>query len=311
MTLAKNTFGKRTTAEQARRDVSLAGKTAIVTGANAGLGEETSRVLALAGANVVMACRNVQAGEESAKALRAALPAGSGTLEVMALDLGSFASIRKFAEAFKAKHDKLHILVNNAGVMATPLGKTADGHETQLGTNHLGHFLLTTLLLDTLQASAPSRVVAVSSELHKRSNGERMMATLESDPGYAQRKYVPFDAYGDSKLANALFARELGKRLRGTGVLAFSLHPGVIPTKLSRHMGVVGSIYQVVGKLFLKTVAQGAATSVFAATAPELSEANTGIYLSDCNEAQPIPAATDDALAERLWNASEKAVAKG
>jgi NAD(P)-dependent dehydrogenase (short-subunit alcohol dehydrogenase family) len=309
MTLPRNHFGHRTTAEQARRDISLRGKVAIVTGANDGLGTETARVLALAGAQVVMACRNLPAAEAVATRLRATLPAGAGTLEVMALDLANLASVRAFAGAFAARHPRLHILVNNAGVMATPLGHTTDGFETQMGTNHLGHFLLTTLLLDQLKGSAPARVVAVASNAHRRGSRESLLATLDTDPAYQKRKYVPFAAYGDSKLANILFAKGLAPRLAGTGVGAFSLHPGVIPTNLSKHFGVGGRLYRAIGGLFLKSVAQGAATTVFAATAPELTEAHSGIYLADCNEADPIQAALDGALAERTWALSDKAIA--
>lgn len=309
MMLPRNRFGHRTTAEQVRRDVSLAGKTAIVTGAGAGLGTETTRVLALAGAHVVMACRNLPAAEAVATRLRAALPASAGALEIMSLDLGSLASVRAFARDFQARHSKLHLLINNAGVMATPLGQTADGFETQMGTNHLGHFLLTSLLLDRLVASAPARIVVLASDAHRRGSREGLLGTLETDPHYEQRKYRPFSAYGDSKLANILFARSLAARLVGTGVTAFSIHPGVIPTNLSEHFGIAGKIYRAVGGLFLKSIAQGAATTVFAATAPELSEAHSGSYLADCNEAQPRPPGLDPALAERTWELSEKAIA--
>jgi NAD(P)-dependent dehydrogenase (short-subunit alcohol dehydrogenase family) len=306
--LPRNQFGRRTTAEEARRSVSLLGKVAVVTGAGAGLGTETARVLALAGAQVVLACRNVPAGEAVAARLRAALPPGAGLMQVMSLDLGDLASVRSFAGAIEARYPKLHLLVNNAGVMATPLGQTADGFELQLGTNHLGHFALTTLLLGRLTESAPARVVVLASDAHRRGTRENLLATLETDPGYQKRKYRPFVAYGDSKLANILFAKALARRLAGTGVTAFSLHPGVIPTGLSKHFGLAGKLYRALGGLFLKSIAQGAATTVFAATAPELTEAHSGIYLSDCNEAQPIRAALDPELAERVWTSSEKAI---
>jgi NAD(P)-dependent dehydrogenase (short-subunit alcohol dehydrogenase family) len=300
-TLPRTQFGPRTTAEQARRDISLRGKVAVVTGAGAGLGTETARVLALAGAQVVMAVRNVPAGEAVARTL-------GGALEVMPLDLASVASIRAFARALLARHERIHLLVNNAGVMATPLGRTSDGFEMQMGTNHLGHFLLTTLLLDRLRASAPARVVVVASSAHRRGSREGVLATLDGDPHYQQRRYRPFVAYGDSKLANILFARGLARRLAGSGVLAVSLHPGVIATNLSQHLGLGGKLYRVLGPLFLKSVEQGAATSVFAATAPELTEAHAGLYLADCNEAQPTPPALDPELAESAWVLSEKAL---
>ncbi len=309
MSLPRNQFGGRTTAQEAARDISLKGKVAVVTGAGAGLGTETARVLARAGAQVVMAVRNVPAAEAVARRLRADLPAGAGSLEVMELDLASAASIRSFARALPGRHPQLHLLINNAGVMATPLSRTVDGFETQMGINHLGHFLLTSLLLDQLRASAPSRVVVVASRAHRRAGREGVLATLDTDPHYQKRRYQPLAAYGDSKLANILFTRALARRLTGSGVLAVCLHPGVIATDLSKHMSLGGALFRAIGPLFLKSVAQGAATTVFAATAPELTEAHAGIYLADCNEAHPTATASDPDLAERVWSLSERAVA--
>jgi NAD(P)-dependent dehydrogenase (short-subunit alcohol dehydrogenase family) len=310
--LPRNGFGKHTTAQQALRDLSLAGKVAVVTGAGAGLGAETARVLALGGARVVMAVRNVPAGESVARGLRASLPP-SAALEVMPLDLADTRSIRAFARDLQARHPALHLLINNAGVMATPLGRTTDGFETQMGINHLGHFLLTTLLLDRLRSSAPARVVVVASNAHRRGSRDGVLATLgsdsDSDPHYHKRKYQPFVAYGDSKLANIVFARALAHRLAGSGVTALSLHPGVIPTQLSKHLGIGGAIYRALGPIFQKSVAEGAATTIFAATAPELTEAHAGIYLADCNQAEPRPFALDPDLAERTWTLSEAALA--
>jgi retinol dehydrogenase-12 len=245
----------------------------------------------------------VAAAEEVARRLRPEAPAGA--LEVMALDLASFASVRAFAAAFTPA--RLDLLVNNAGVMAPPLGQTVDGFETQLATNHLGHFLLVKLLLDRLKAAAPARVVVVASAAHRRGTRDNLLATLETDRLYRRRKYRPMVAYGDSKLANILFTRALARRLEGSGVSPYCLHPGVIHTPLMKHLGLAGTILGVVGRPFLKTIAQGAATSVFAATAPELRPEHAGLYLADCNEAQPWPAALDDDLGERLWSGSETA----
>jgi NAD(P)-dependent dehydrogenase (short-subunit alcohol dehydrogenase family) len=261
-------------------------------------------VLALAGANVVLAVRNVKAGEDVATELRSKLPAGSGKLEVQALDLSDLSSVKRFAEGWVKSERPLHFLINNAGVMATPESKTAQGFELQVGTNHLGHFALTTALLPVLERSKPARIVLVSSDLHKRGKGERLLATLEKKPG----PYTPYGAYGDSKLANVLFAKALAKRLPA-GVEVFSLHPGVIPTPLSRSMGAMGVVFRVVGKLFMKTVEQGAATSIFAATAPQLA-GQSGAYLSDCRVAQPLPEALDAALADKVWAQSERAIAQ-
>ena len=301
-------LGSRTTAEEALGNAQLAGKVAIVTGASSGIGTETARVLALAGADVVMGCRSAAAGEAVAKTLRAGLPEDAGKIEVETLDLADLSSVRAFAEGFSRSGRPLHILVNNAGVMATPLGKTAQGSELQSGTNHVGHFLLTKLLRARLESSAPARIVNVSSALHTRGKASRLLETLERDPGYARRKYVPFDAYADSKLANVLFTRQLSKVLP-RAVEVFSLHPGVIPTNLTRSMGVIGSVFRAVGKLFLKTIPQGAATSVYAAVAPELT-GQTGAYLADCQVKSPSAEGRDDALAERLWAVSEELVAR-
>lgn len=295
-------LGSRTTAQEALQGQSLAGKQAIVTGASSGLGIETTRVLALAGADVVMAVRNVKMGEEVATTLRASLPAGSGKLEVRALDLSDLATVRSFCEAWLREGRALHLLINNAGVMATPQSKTAQGFELQLGTNHLGHFALTTALLPALERSAPARVVVVSSGLHTRGKPQRLLATLEGK----EVGYSPYGAYGDSKLANILFVKALAKRLP-PGVEAFSLHPGVIPTQLSRTMGAMGAVFRTVGRLFLKTVEQGAATSIFAATAPQLS-GQSGAYLSDCRVAQPMAAALDPTLIDQVWAQSERAI---
>lgn len=296
-------LGKRSTAEEALQSQSLKGKTAIVTGASSGLGVETTRVLALAGADVTMAVRNVEAGEKVKAQLAAGLPAASGRLDVKALDLSDLSSVRAFAAA--SGEGPLDLLINNAGIMAPPLGVTAQGFESQMGTNHVGHFLLTLLLEKRLKQSPGARVVNVSSDLHRRGTGASLLATLESDRAFQRRKYAPTAQYGDSKLANVLFARGLAKRLPAN-VKTFSLHPGVIPTNLTRSI-FGGAIFRVVGKLFLKSVEQGAATTIHAAVAPELAE-QSGAYLSDCAVVKPLHEALDETLVERTWSLSQKAV---
>ena len=298
-------LGRRTTAEQALQGQNLKGKKAIVTGANSGLGVETARVLALAGADVLLACRSLESGEQVATQLRASLPAGAGKLSVGKLDLSDLRSVKSFAEAYT--EPSLDLLINNAGIMATPLGTTAQGFELQTGTNHLGHFFLTKLLLPKLEKSAAARIVNVSSALHQSGKGERLLATLDGDPAYKQRKYSAISAYRDSKLANVLFTRALSKKLPAN-VLTFSLHPGVIETNLARSMGFLGNTFLKVARLFLKSIPQGAATTIFAATAPELAGC-TGAYLADCAEKEPTREALDEALAEKVWALSEKAVA--
>lgn len=289
-------LNSRTTAEEALQGQSLAGKTAIVTGATSGIGTETARVLAKAGATVVLAVRNVKAGAELAKSL-------GGNVEAMELELGDLGSVRRFTDAWLVSGRPLHLLVNNAGIMATPQGQTTQGFELQVGTNHVGHFALTKALLPVLEKSAPARIVALSSKLHERGQGARLVAALEKKP----TDYSPFGAYGDSKLANVLFVKALAKRLPA-GVEAFAVHPGVINTNLSRSMGVMGSIYRAVGGLFMKSIPQGAATSVYAATAPEL-KGQSGAYLADCAVTKTSAEGSDAELAEKVWALSEKALA--
>lgn len=297
-------LGSRTTAEEALRGVSLAGKTAIVTGANSGIGVETCRALAKAGAKVIMAVRSLPQAEEVAFKIRQETGA---TIVVKSLDLTDLTSVKAFAKWFDETGDSLQLLINNAGVMATPLGVTKQHIELQLGTNHVGHFFLTNLLRPALARGAPSRVINVSSEAHKSGRGTRLMETIDDDRTHSRRKYKPFDAYGDSKLANILFTRELAKVLP-KGVETFTLHPGVIPTPLSRSMGIGGAIFRVAGRPFMKSVAQGAATTVYAAVAPELT-GKSGMYLKDCHEARPTRDAQDDVLAKKLWDATEKLIA--
>ena len=199
----------------------------IVTGANSGSGFATTKQLAEQGARVVGACRRVKAGQEAF----ADLGDFPGSVDILELDLASLASVRRFAEAFRTEYDRLDGLVNNAGLMAIPEGKTEDGFETQFGVNHLGHFLLTELLLDILKASAPSRIVCVSSVAHvgtKNKVGEIDLNDLNFD----KRSYGRVLAYTQSKLANVLHAVELSRRLKGTGVSAFSVHPGWIRSNL-------------------------------------------------------------------------------
>jgi len=276
------------------------GRTAVVTGANSGLGYVTARELARAGARVVLACRSEARGIEAGDRLVTEVPGAD--VEFTRLDLGDLASVRDFARRFP--YDRLDLLVNNAGVMATPLGFTAQGLEQQLGINHLGHFALTRALMPALAASSAPRVVNLSSDLHQRGKAERLFETLERDPRYERRRYQRFDAYGDSKLANVLFTRALSRRLPAAA-LALAVHPGVIPTNLTRSMGALGAVFRVLGKLFMKTVEQGAATSIYAASAPELAS-QSGAYLADCAVTQASPAANDAELAERLWAVSER-----
>ncbi len=216
--------------EPALLEKDLAGRVYVVTGANSGVGRATAEQLARQGARVVAGCRRVDAGA----AAFVGLGEVPGSVEVVELDLGRLDSVRVFAEAFAARADRLDGLVNNAGVMMCPEGRTADGFETQLGVNHLGHFLLTELLLDTLRASAPSRIVCVSSVLHVGTRKQVGEIDLD-DPHFERRPYDKTLSYTQSKLANVLHAAELARRLGDSGVSAFSVHPGWVRTNLVQH----------------------------------------------------------------------------
>ncbi len=206
----------------------LKGRTYVITGANSGIGLATATQLARQGAHVIAGCRRVDAGN----AAFADIP---GSFEVIELDLGSLASVREFARRVLDKHSRIDGLVNNAGVMHCPEGRTQDGFETQFGVNHLAHFLLTELLLDTLKASVPSRIVCVSSVLHVGDKNADGYIDLE-DPNFENREYDKEVAYAQAKLANVLHANELARRLEGTGVTAVSVHPGWVRSNLAKHV---------------------------------------------------------------------------
>lgn len=307
-------FSSKSTAEDVTAGISLEGKCAIVTGAGSGLGEETARVLALRGAKVVLGVRSLGNGEEASKKILALAP--NAKVEVMRLDLSSFASIRSFAEEYKAKKLPLNILVNNAGVMACPFSLSTDGYELQLATNHLGHFLLVKELLPLLKESATaskseSRIVNVASMAHSfyKKKG------IDFDNLNNQKMYNSWMAYGQSKLANILHARELARRLKDDGVTNVTVNalcPGGIATKLQRHVGaeaVVG-FFQFAFKPLFKSIPQGAATSCYVATSPGLKGVS-GEYFYDCNVGEvKTPQAKDMELAKSLWEFSEKAVSQ-
>ncbi len=235
--------------------------------------------------------------------LRASMP--DAHIEVSDLDLTSLASVRTFAQKVLDAHPRIDLLINNAGVMAVPFARTADGFESQLGINHLGHFVLTNLLTPALIAASPSRVVTVSSNAHERSD------ILWDDPNYETKPYETWQAYGQSKTANALFTLELNARLAPHGVHAYAVHPGLVGTDLMRYLGdqereALDSSIKGYG-LEYKTPAQGAATSVWAATSAELAD-HGGAYVEDCHLSQSAPYAHDSAAAKRLWNISEELV---
>ncbi|XP_067827380.1 retinol dehydrogenase 13 [Heptranchias perlo] len=283
--------------------VRLDGKTVIVTGANVGIGKETAKDLAQRGARVILACRDLEKANKVAAELRKA--SGNGNILVQKLDLASLQSVRSFANRIQETETRLDVLINNAGIMRCPKWKTEDGFEMQFGVNHLGHFLLTNLLLDLLKKSAHSRIVTVSSLAHVR--GKINFDDINLDVSYDTAA-----SYDQSKLANVLFSRELAKKLRGTGVTANCLHPGVVMTELGRHMIPTISLWlKIIFAPFVwlafKNPWQGAQTSIYCAIAEELDNVS-GLYFSDCAAKEAAPQARDDEAAKRLWELSAQMV---
>jgi len=303
-------FNWYSTADQvseAYKQISLDGKNVVITGANSGIGKETSRVLASRGANVIMACRSPDRGNEAVRDLLRENP--NYKVSFMQLDLGSLEAIRTFALEFNQLDIPLHILICNAGIMApAAYTETKDGMEVQFGTNHIGHFLLTKLLLPRLKQGAPSRVVVVASAAH-RTGAVNVQDYNGKDTWYLSLS-GKWKAYGASKSANILFAQELARRMKeeGVDVKAYSLHPGAIQTGLQRDLGLLERIAFAVTSSFWKSIPQGAATSVYVAIAPELNTVSGGYY-SDSSEAKPAAYATDPAIATALWELSERLTA--
>lgn len=314
-------FTRESTAADVLRGHDLHGKTALVTGGTSGLGQETARALAAAGARVFFTGRSARPDERRLARLRAAAGPDAGELAYRQLDLGSLAPVRAFAQPLLGE-GPLDILVHSAGVMATPLTRTSDGFEIQFGINHLGHFVLAGALLPGLLAAPAARVVILSSRAHRRSD------VSFTDPNYLHRPYDPWEAYGQSKTANALHAVGLAQRWAGQGLTVSSVMPGGIATGLQEHLppgdlrslGWTAKDGRQVPPASWKTVEQGAATVVWAAVAPEL-DGHSGHYLEDCAIASTwtgpdddVPSgwvaarALDPERAERLWELSARLV---
>ncbi len=308
-------FGFETTTDEVLEGIDLAGKTVIVTGASGGLGEETARALASKGAAVTITARNREKGEAAAEQIRRST--GNPAVDVYSLELVDLESIRAFAVRWQEEKGALNILVNNAGIMACPFSKTKNGWELQFATNHIGHFLLTCLLVPALRRGAPARIVNLSSAGHKLGQ-----INLD-DPHFEQGEYDKWTAYGRSKTANILFSVELNRRLGSAGITANAVHPGGIQTELGRHLDEsdIAVLMARAGRnpadpaaMKFKTIPQGAATSVWAAAAPSL-EGQGGLYLEDCQigivskdaglNGGYLPYAMDEATAGRLWELSE------
>mmetsp|Transcript_35869 Transcript_35869/g.90369 ORF Transcript_35869/g.90369 Transcript_35869/m.90369 type:complete len:336 (-) Transcript_35869:444-1451(-) len=330
---AANIKPHKCTDQQLGKD--LSGKIVIVTGGNSGIGFVCVKQFAKQGATVVLTSRNVEAGQKCADECNeeAAASGKGGKAEVMQLDLTDLKSVAAFADAFKAKYKKLDILLNNAGVMAIKDRQLSkQGYEMQFATNHIGHHHLTSLLLDTLKKSSPSRVVNVSSCASDGFMGAKAAIDWD-DVNFEKRKYDPNVSYAQSKLANVLFTMELNKRFQGSGVSAASLHPGVIPTNLARHMmaGVPGFITPLMPTIFwlmgFKFITQweGAQTSLFCCLDDSIPS-NSGSYYSQVGSGQyprfkgdksqgwpmehPNPEVTAENAA-KLWDMTEKLVKDG
>jgi NAD(P)-dependent dehydrogenase (short-subunit alcohol dehydrogenase family) len=303
-------LGFATTVDEVIDGVDLTGKTAVVTGASSGLGLQTVTALAAAGADVVASARDADRFRASAQ--WAELGELGDHVTAVSLDLARLSSVREAAAAIAARRPRIDILINNAGVMFTPHQTTADGFELQFGVDHLGHFLLTTLLLPPLRAAATAtgdaRVVTVTSEAH------RQWPIDLDDVNFEHREYDTFLAYGQAKSANILMTVELHRRFGADGITALAVHPGTCATNLGRYMdrATAKKLFAMSAETFtpanMKSVAQAAATSVWAATAPSLA-GRGGSYLADCQISEAAPGATDPAAAQRLWSLSQEWVA--
>lgn len=317
-------FGWKSTTDDVLSGIELHGKRILVTGVSAGLGVETARALVARGASVIGAARDLSKAEEATAEVRRAAAAGGGSIELVSLDLADLASVRSCADRLLTADKPLDVIIANAGVMATPFGKTADGFETQFGTNHLGHFVLVNRLASLL--SPGGRVVMLASSGHRFANVDL------NDPGFERTPYEPFVAYGRSKTANILFAVAFDQRHSARGVRATAVHPGGIQTELGRHMdheqmmALVGRINEQLaseGKapFEFKSVPQGAATSVWAAVVASAEDIG-GKYCENCHVSEVV---ADDAVitpvsegvrsyaldmenAQALWRKSEEMV---
>ncbi|HEY4392697.1 MAG TPA: SDR family oxidoreductase [Polyangia bacterium] len=292
-----NGLGYGTTAEEATAGCDLSGKTMLVTGCNSGIGLETVRALALRGARIIATARTVEKARDACAGLK-------GDFLPLACELSEPASVRACVAAAKSGAAPLDAIVCNAGVMAIPTPQQKFGWELHLFTNHLGHFILVTGLLDRLAPAG--RVVVTGSEAHRRAPA----GGIDFDNLSGERGYQPMRAYGTSKLANILFTRELARRLGNGPQTANTLHPGVIATNIVRTLPAPAKLaFQVLAPLALKTPSQGAATQSYLAASPAVAEV-TGAYYADCNPSETRPNGQDLAAAARLWEASEALAAR-
>ncbi|KAM7525773.1 hypothetical protein LguiA_015675 [Lonicera macranthoides] len=295
-------FSATSTAEEVTLGVDGNGLTAIVTGASSGIGMETARVLALRGVHVIMPVRNVESGKKVKEAIIEEIP--EAKIEVMELDLSSMESVKNFASRYCSLDLPLNILVNNAGLFAPPYTLSQDKIELQFATNHLGHVLLTNLLLETMKNTAreshkEGRIVNISSSAHT------YVKEIHFDKINDESSYHSSLTYCRSKLCNILHANELARRLKeeGVDITANSVDPGIIPTNIFRHYSFINGIFHMISKLLFKSIPQGAATTCYVALNPQVKGV-TGKYFVDNNITEPSPTAKDEDLAKKLWDFS-------
>ena len=295
----------RRSALQVVEGIDLSGRVCVITGASSGLGRESARALAATGAHVVLTARNEDALAQTARWIGAEVP--DARVSTVPLDLTLLAGVRAAASAIRDIAPAIHVLMNNAGVMFTPFGRTGDGFELQIGTNHFGHFELTRLLVPGLAAAGDARIVTLSS-------GGHVLGDVDfDDPNWENREYDKFVAYGASKTANILHAVEADRRLRGLGIRAYAVHPGTVATSLARYMSK-SDFWQLRkypdGHLDLVMPEHGAATQVWAAVSPQLADRG-GLYLEECGVSEAVaPYACDEQRAVDWWELSEKLCAR-
>ena len=274
----------------------MTGKVCLVTGGNSGIGKATALGLAKLNASVVIVSRDNHKGEAAIIEMKA--KSGNRNLEAMTTDLSSQDSVRQLAHDFTTRYKRLHVLVNNAGIFLPKRVQTVDGFEATFATNHLGHFLLTNLLLDVLKASAPSRIINLTSSAHYGTE-------MDFEDLQGEKKYSGYHAYSQSKLANVLFTYQLAKQLEGTGVTVNTLHPGVVRTGFGRDQGGLMSILVTVGRPFMISPERAAKAAIYLATSPDL-ESVSGKFFSRGKEKRSSRESYDEASAERLWKVSEE-----
>ncbi|CAM0956283.1 unnamed protein product [Alopecurus aequalis] len=298
-------FSGASTAEEVTAGADGRGLVAVITGASRGIGRETARILVLRGVHVVMAVRDVPAGIRAKEAIQAEIRGGA-EVDVLELDLSSMASVRRFASEFGSLNLPLNILINNAGVMTRDCTCSCDGLELQFATNHIGHFLLTNLLLENMKITCRNsgiegRIVNVSSAGHIMTYPEGICFDKVNDPS----GFISFIAYGQSKLANILHSNELSRILKeeGVNISANTVHPGVIATSLFRNRTIVSALMNTVGRIISRSVEQGAATTCYVAMHPQV-QGITGRYFGNCNIANPSSQGVDAELAKKLWKFS-------